>query len=599
MFDVRLIAVLPPPSTVAQTHAVQNSNSRATGNAAQLPVGSLINGFIINRDASGNPVLRTEKGDVVFSTPLFLKIGSEVVLRIQQSGGQQHAHLLSVNGLPPDIAAAQSAFAADPEFIFNNSQKSANYSAIPPADSQIKSPPDAAGNIIKASVNSENALGNLATDQTAINKTATIAQSFSPKEGQILVATFLSPPDDSSNRAGIVAGTTLILSVQPDVANDTANHNALANLTATAPQSSQSAAALSGLLADIYSENNKTIAATNIAPETITEIIPETTQETTQETIPKTIQEITAKTAPKTIAEITPENSAKIFAENSKNVATNNIEEKSFAGINRQAADANFRAPLGQNISASLIAKAPDGSATFATNIGLLRIADLGFLPEGSSIKLRAIGISSPTAYSIAIANKAASAPPAALSELSRSWHSISQITQLLSEREVLSFLPTFNISGVNNAEIMARNSFAASQILFFIVALRGGNLRSWIGKDSINYLEEKGYLPLIRRAEAEFAQIARQFNETANLPGQWQAALIPIMAGQQLQQIRAFIKRDKKKPTPDNQGGGEDTRFVLEMELSRLGEIQMDGLVKRRNNPDKLQFDLVIRGAQ
>jgi hypothetical protein len=68
-----------------------------------------------------------------------------------------------------------------------------------------------------------------------------------------------------------------------------------------------------------------------------------------------------------------------------------------------------------------------------------------------------------------------------------------------------------------------------------------------------------------------------------------------PIAVASELQQTRLFVKRDRKQK--ENNGilsNEENTRFVLEMDLSQLGEIQMDGFVRNQNN--KVQFDLIIR---
>lgn len=69
---------------------------------AALPNGALLEGFVINRDAQGNPILRTGKGDflVQVQNELFLKTGAEVVIRISVQNGQTSATLVSVDAKP-------------------------------------------------------------------------------------------------------------------------------------------------------------------------------------------------------------------------------------------------------------------------------------------------------------------------------------------------------------------------------------------------------------------------------------------------------------------------------------------------------------------
>ena len=118
MVDIRLITILPTPQVSGISQQSHITGGGGAGTISALPPGTTLSGFIINRDASGNPVLRTENDDVVFESQFFLKIGSEVEIRVQSSGGNSIARILSVNGQPPEVAEAQSAFGQEPEVIF-------------------------------------------------------------------------------------------------------------------------------------------------------------------------------------------------------------------------------------------------------------------------------------------------------------------------------------------------------------------------------------------------------------------------------------------------------------------------------------------------
>ena len=234
-----------------------------------------------------------------------------------------------------------------------------------------------------------------------------------------------------------------------------------------------------------------------------------------------------------------------------------------------------------------------DGAVTLQTPLGVVRVANMPNLPVGQPIAVRVSSVAVPNNYTLSVASNAEPLPAAPLTELARSWTSLGQLAQLLGNGDDTQLaIPTIPTMATGNPNIPAQITRNASQIMFFISALKGGNFRDWLGAGNIRALEEKGYGSLVKKAESEFMQIARQFAETQ--PGNWQAAFIPILAGQELQQLRAFIKREKKKDEGGKPTGEEDTRFVLEMELSQLGEMQMDGLVKRREQ--LLQFDLVIR---
>src|SRR4051812_3634243 len=97
MADLNLITIIPS-QPVQNVHPAAQGASQAPPAIAALSVGAILQGFIINRDAGGNPIVRTDKGDFPFATSYFLKIGSEVVIRIGSTGGHTLAHLLSVDG---------------------------------------------------------------------------------------------------------------------------------------------------------------------------------------------------------------------------------------------------------------------------------------------------------------------------------------------------------------------------------------------------------------------------------------------------------------------------------------------------------------------
>src|SRR5271155_2260893 len=125
MADIRTITILPTQS-VQQVQGNSGAGTQGITSLSGLTPGTILSGFIINRDLSGNPILRTDSGDITFSSNFFLNIGSEVSIRVENSLAGTLAHILTVNGQPPEIATAQSAFAQEPEVIVSQ-----NLSASP------------------------------------------------------------------------------------------------------------------------------------------------------------------------------------------------------------------------------------------------------------------------------------------------------------------------------------------------------------------------------------------------------------------------------------------------------------------------------------
>ena len=129
--------------------------------------------------------------------------------------------------------------------------------------------------------------------------------------------------------------------------------------------------------------------------------------------------------------------------------------------------------------------------------------------------------------------------------------------------------------------------------MMWFASNLKNGDFRNWIGRANAAWLEKNGHADMLARAESEFNSIARQFTEP--LPGQWQSLFFPMAVGGELQQARLFVKRDRKdKEEQGKRKKEDDTRFVVEMELTQLGQMQLDGFVRRRE--EAISFDLVVR---
>lgn len=129
-----------------------------------------------------------------------------------------------------------------------------------------------------------------------------------------------------------------------------------------------------------------------------------------------------------------------------------------------------------------------------------------------------------------------------------------------------------------------------SNQMLFFLSALKGGNVRGLFGDASMRILETERP-DLAQRLGSDFQTMARLADEPQQ--GDWRLALIPLWNGEELDQLRLFWRHGG-----GGEGGeddGEETRFVLDVELSRLGHLQIDGLVKAKRH----HLDLIVRSDQ
>lgn len=116
---------------------------------------------------------------------------------------------------------------------------------------------------------------------------------------------------------------------------------------------------------------------------------------------------------------------------------------------------------------------------------------------------------------------------------------------------------------------------------LFFLAALKGGIIENWIGDKNISLLKETGHQKLAERLASDFGKMAGQAGET--LPSDWKAISMPILHDDQISKMMFFVRHQN----PDDKNGAEggkkrQTRFILNISLSKIGDMQIDGLFRQ-----------------
>jgi hypothetical protein len=149
-------------------------------------------------------------------------------------------------------------------------------------------------------------------------------------------------------------------------------------------------------------------------------------------------------------------------------------------------------------------------------------------------------------------------------------------------------------LDGVANQALLAGanlprpESRLASTILFFLQALGRGDLSGWLSQPAAEALERAGRGDLLTRLGQDFAQLARLSD---NAGPEWRFLPIPFFDGSHVQPLRLFLR--SRRGRGGGEGAEEPTRFILDVELSRFGDLQLDGLVRER------RFDLVLRSRK
>ena len=128
-----------------------------------------------------------------------------------------------------------------------------------------------------------------------------------------------------------------------------------------------------------------------------------------------------------------------------------------------------------------------------------------------------------------------------------------------------------------------------ASGLLFFLSAISQGAPLAWLAGPGVA-LERGERGELMERLGRELAGLSRSV-ETAS--GEWRLFPLPVWSGEGLRELRVFLRHHGGGERDGEESDAKATRFVLELELRRHGELQLDGLVRHQT------FDLLLRSRR
>ena len=167
----------------------------------------------------------------------------------------------------------------------------------------------------------------------------------------------------------------------------------------------------------------------------------------------------------------------------------------------------------------------------------------------------------------------------------SHSWSALEETLRTLSSHAAL----TAAASALRNA-LPTPSPRLVPTALFFLAALKGGIIENWLGDKNLAALKEAGHQKLVERLSSDFGKLAGQAGET--LPGDWKAIPMPLLHDENVSQMMFLIRHQQAETDTTDKGNGSprQTRFVLNLSLSRLGDMQLDGLFRQG------QLDVILR---
>jgi hypothetical protein len=237
-----------------------------------------------------------------------------------------------------------------------------------------------------------------------------------------------------------------------------------------------------------------------------------------------------------------------------------------------------LRPGAGQTITATLVRSDGAGRPLLASSAGSLVLATPVYLPAQWSGEIEILGVLPPSSADVRAAREeTGSFRPAT------NWQTLEQILGVLSQSDPAA------ARHLRDAVLPQPTSGLAASLLKVLGLLRDGDVRGWIGDDAYQALA-RGRPDLLERLGADLRKLAPRPEGGAG--GDWRSFTIPVAVDSTLATITMLIRNH---PHPEEAAGavdGASTRFVLDLALSRLGRMQIDGLLQAHGK----QLDLIVR---
>ena len=237
-------------------------------------------------------------------------------------------------------------------------------------------------------------------------------------------------------------------------------------------------------------------------------------------------------------------------------------------------------APGAQHVMAGrIIGYTPSGNAVLHSPLGAIILQGHLSLPTGTELSL-AVEPASP----MPAAALSAGLPslPQLLLSVARSWPSLAEAIVLMRQ----------NASGADTLAALARLPQAGPKLAAGLVAamqaIQANDAEALLGALIAARTGNAARDETARKVRQEFGQVSTLAQERPGID--WRCCFIPILDDGTIRQINLFYRRDRRRDRKDAKDEKSGTRFIVEVDMSRMGPFQFDGLVREK------QFDLMVR---
>ena len=572
MADVNIITPISQPQGASGVVQTPQENAESV----------LLSGTISGRDASGNYLLKTQNGTVALQSNVPLTYNSDVVLRLNTNAAQgTSARIVTVNGEAFSDFAQQAPAETDTISAFlNQTQQTTANTATSDSPQQLNL--DSIQAVVVSSPSDASADASPQPQSQGVNAPPALPSGTNVV---IQLPTEIAPPAQPAAQQGGATPQQPTPAVQQNT-----QQTAAQAVTSTADNTTE--ATSPQLPAQpVLNVNNpaefsaaRTAQPAHAAP-TAAQVQGAITEEAVEET---------EQTAP-----------SPLYAAYSRQITLSDTPQQPATPPAAMPAAASAAPATPTVVQGQVTSVAKDGTITVQTEAGTVTLkADsvpAARLTPGTNITIEVLETATAASTAAQSVASAASAPtlssiPASLAEIAGAWESFTAIVSMLENTGNAATNQSTNTPSLPSGIPQLGSNFVSSS-LSFLSSLASGNTAKALGNDTVDNLKAAGQTGLLQRFISEASMM---FSATAAKTEQpvptWQATFLPFVYQGEAQQARIYVKRDgsqnKKQGTGKVTAGG--TRFVVEVDLSEMGGVQMDGLIRKKQA--NTVFDLMIR---
>ncbi|NDF12021.1 MAG: hypothetical protein EB060_04300 [Proteobacteria bacterium] len=517
-------------TSVTPTNTARTVPAQVPQAIASLPAGTVLNALVLKNDKNGNVVISTTQGAFTVSSPIPLKEGATLQLRVYLNqpvtGGSnsltsaQHfqAQILSIDGKPAPLPTQN----PNPTAATTQPQPNTN-----PPTSQVLVATDPATGKPAPIITAVNQQGQQtlvdnaakASVNTVVPAAATVVRVTG---GATLRAVLISPAPDAENF--LPPATTPALSAAAKQAAAVYGNTNAGNPAAQ----TQAQPLLKGgdvLVLRVASPPTLPGAAPTVSPTTTTTTLLTAAQTTTQTATPTTV-----------------------------------LPQNTFI--------------------ATVIGTEASGEAVLQTPLGTIKLLAQNELPNGAKLTLEIVKLQAGEApLATAAQDTDAFLPPPLDSDLTELATLVKTQGSAAQQAALDRILP------------QANDPQFAAKLLWFLTGVQQGDATQWMGAQLTRFLEQNDKVGLIQKIQKDFGRLKQVSTEGVS---QWNTMFFPVLNGNTIEHGAMFTRHYPA----DQDGNQEDgTRFIVEVDYSTLGMVQLDGFVK--NKTGKKAFDLFLRSKE